>query len=477
MSMSKVLTSLPVGERVGIAFSGGLDTSVAVAWMREKGAVPCTYTADLGQPDEPDVEAIPSRAIEYGAEISRLVDCRAALVEEGLVALQCGAFHIRSGGKAYFNTTPLGRAVTGTLLVRAMMQDGVDIWGDGSTYKGNDIERFYRYGLMANPRLRIYKPWLDRDFVGELGGRSEMSEWLLARDLPYRASAEKAYSTDANIWGATHEAKVLEELSAGIPTVEPIMGVAFWKEDVEIATEDVTVRFQQGRPVALNGAEFTDAVALVLEANAIGGRHGLGMSDQIENRIIEAKSRGIYEAPGMALLHIAYERLLNAIHNEDTIANYHNEGRRLGRLMYEGRWLDPQSLMLRESIVKWVASAVTGEVTLRLRRGDDYTIMNTTGPALSYQAEKLSMERVGDAAFGPEDRIGQLTMRNLDIADSRARLEQYAHLGIVGGSTASLVGDLTSGEAAEITAGGAHTDLDAATDAANDASAFDLGTD
>ena len=477
MSMSKVLTSLPVGERVGIAFSGGLDTSVAVAWMREKGAVPCTYTADLGQPDEPDVEAIPSRAIEYGAEISRLVDCRAALVEEGLVALQCGAFHIRSGGKAYFNTTPLGRAVTGTLLVRAMMQDGVDIWGDGSTYKGNDIERFYRYGLMANPRLRIYKPWLDRDFVGELGGRSEMSEWLLARDLPYRASAEKAYSTDANIWGATHEAKVLEELSAGITTVEPIMGVAFWKEDVEIATEDVTVRFEEGRPVALNGAEFTDAVALVLEANAIGGRHGLGMSDQIENRIIEAKSRGIYEAPGMALLHIAYERLLNAIHNEDTIANYHNEGRRLGRLMYEGRWLDPQSLMLRESIVKWVASAVTGEVTLRLRRGDDYTIMNTTGPALSYQAEKLSMERVGDAAFGPEDRIGQLTMRNLDIADSRARLEQYAHLGIVGGSTASLVGDLTSGEAAEITAGGAHTDLDAATDAANDASAFDLGTD
>ncbi|THG33808.1 argininosuccinate synthase [Glaciibacter flavus] len=475
--MSKVLTSLPVGERVGIAFSGGLDTSVAVAWMREKGAVPCTYTADLGQPDEPDVEAVPSRAIEYGAEISRLVDCRAALVEEGLVALQCGAFHIRSGGKAYFNTTPLGRAVTGTLLVRAMMQDGVDIWGDGSTYKGNDIERFYRYGLMANPRLRIYKPWLDRDFVGELGGRSEMSEWLLARDLPYRASAEKAYSTDANIWGATHEAKVLEELSAGITTVEPIMGVAFWKEDVEIATEDVTVRFEEGRPVALNGAEFTDAVALVLEANAIGGRHGLGMSDQIENRIIEAKSRGIYEAPGMALLHIAYERLLNAIHNEDTIANYHNEGRRLGRLMYEGRWLDPQSLMLRESIVKWVASAVTGEVTLRLRRGDDYTIMNTTGPALSYQAEKLSMERVGDAAFGPEDRIGQLTMRNLDIADSRARLEQYAHLGIVGGSTASLVGDLTSGEAAEITAGGAHTDLDAATDAANDASAFDLGTD
>ncbi|WP_350348646.1 argininosuccinate synthase [Agromyces sp. G08B096] len=475
--MSKVLTSLPVGERVGIAFSGGLDTSVAVAWMREKGAVPCTYTADLGQPDEPDVEAVPGRALEYGAELSRLVDCRAALVEEGLVALQCGAFHIRSGGKTYFNTTPLGRAVTGTLLVRAMMDDGVDIWGDGSTYKGNDIERFYRYGLMANPRLRIYKPWLDQDFVTELGGRQEMSEWLQQRDLPYRASAEKAYSTDANIWGATHEAKVLEELHAGITTVEPIMGVAFWRDDVEIAAEDVSVRFEQGRPVALNGVEYDDAVELVLEANRIGGRHGLGMSDQIENRIIEAKSRGIYEAPGMALLHITYERLLNAIHNEDTIANYHQEGRRLGRLMYEGRWLDPQSLMLRESIQRWVGSAVTGEVTLRLRRGDDYTILNTEGPAFSYQPEKLSMERVGDAAFGPEDRIGQLTMRNLDIADSRARLEQYAHLGIVGGATAALVGDLTEGQSAAIAAGPAETDLEAATDAALEAAAFDLGTD
>ena len=365
--MSKVLTSLPAGERVGIAFSGGLDTSVAVAWMREKGAVPCTYTGDLGQPDEPDVEAVPGRAIEYGAEISRLVDCKTALVEEGLVALQCGAFHIRSGGKTYFNTTPLGRAVTGTLLVRAMMEDGVDIWGDGSTYKGNDIERFYRYGLMANPRLRIYKPWLDADFVTELGGRTEMSEWLQARDLPYRASVEKAYSTDANIWGATHEAKKLEDLDAGVTIVDPIMGVRFWDEDVAIAAEDVTVRFEQGRPVALNGVEYANPVDLVLEANAIGGRHGLGMSDQIENRIIEAKSRGIYEAPGMALLHITYERLLNAIHNEDTVANYHNEGRRLGRLMYEGRWLDPQSLMLRESIVRWVGSAVTGEVTLRGR--------------------------------------------------------------------------------------------------------------
>jgi argininosuccinate synthase len=475
--MSKVLTSLPAGERVGIAFSGGLDTSVAVAWMRERGAVPCTYTADLGQPDEPDVEAVPGRALEYGAEISRLVDVKTSLVEEGLVALQCGAFHIRSGGKTYFNTTPLGRAVTGTLLVRAMMEDGVDIWGDGSTYKGNDIERFYRYGLLANPRLRIYKPWLDSAFVTELGGRTEMSEWMQARDLPYRASVEKAYSTDANIWGATHEAKKLEDLDAGITLVEPIMGVRFWDESVAIEAEDVTVRFVEGRPVALNGVEFDDPVELVLEANRIGGRHGLGMSDQIENRIIEAKSRGIYEAPGMALLHITYERLLNAIHNEDTVASYHNEGRRLGRLMYEGRWLDPQSLMLRESIVKWVASAVTGEVTLRLRRGDDYTILNTEGPALSYHPDKLSMERVGDQAFGPEDRIGQLTMRNLDIADSRARLEQYAALGIVGGATAQLVGEIAAGQAAQILAGEAETDLDAATDAANEAAAFDLGTD
>jgi argininosuccinate synthase len=475
--MSKVLTSLPVGERVGIAFSGGLDTSVAVAWMRENGAVPCTYTADLGQPDEPDVEAVPDRAKEYGAEIARLVDCRAALVEEGLVALACGAFHIRSGGKTYFNTTPLGRAVTGTLLVRAMKEDDVEIWGDGSTYKGNDIERFYRYGLLANPRLRIYKPWLDEAFVTQLGGRAEMSEWLVERGFPYRASAEKAYSTDANIWGATHEAKLLEQLDAGIEIVEPIMGVPFWRDEVEIEREDVTVTFEAGRPVALNGVEYTDPVDLVLEANAIGGRHGLGMSDQIENRIIEAKSRGIYEAPGMALLHIAYERLLNAIHNEDTVANYHLEGRRLGRLMYEGRWLDPQSLMLRESIQRWVGSAVTGEVTLRLRRGDDYTILDTRGPSLSYQAEKLSMERVGDAAFGPLDRIGQLTMRNLDIADTRQRLEQYARAGIVGGATAQLVGDLEQGESSRILAGEVESALEAATDAANEAAAFDLGTD
>ncbi|RZT64341.1 argininosuccinate synthase [Microcella alkaliphila] len=475
--MSKVLTSLPVGERVGIAFSGGLDTSVAVAWMRDKGAVPCTYTGDLGQYDEPDIAAVPGRASEYGAEISRLVDAKAALVEEGLVALQCGAFHIRSGGKAYFNTTPLGRAVTGTMLVQAMKEDGVEIWGDGSTYKGNDIERFYRYGLLANPRLRIYKPWLDEAFVSELGGRQEMSEWLVAHGFPYRDSAEKAYSTDANIWGATHEAKTLEHLDVSLETVEPIMGVRFWDENVAIATEDVRITFDAGRPVAINGVEYGDAVALVRAANEIGGRHGLGMSDQIENRIIEAKSRGIYEAPGMALLHIAYERLLNGIHNEDTIANYHAEGRRLGRLMYEGRWLDPQSLMLRESIQRWVGSAVTGEVTVRLRRGDDYTILDTTGPTLSYAAEKLSMERVGDAAFGPTDRIGQLTMRNLDIADSRSRLEQYAAHGIIGGPTAELVGRMTAGEAEAITAAsGGEQDVDAF-DIAGEGAAFDAGTD
>ena len=440
--MSKVLASLPVGERVGIAFSGGLDTSVAVAWMRAKGAIPCTYTADLGQYDEPDIDSVPDRAKEYGAEISRLVDCKTPLVEEGLAALACGAFHIRSGGKQYFNTTPLGRAVTGTLLVRAMLLDKVEIWGDGSTYKGNDIERFYRYGLLANPNLRIYKPWLDADFVRELGGRKEMSEWLVANKLPYRDSTEKAYSTDANILGATHEAKNLENLDASIEIVSPIMGVKFWDASVAIASEDVKIQFVQGRPVAINGKDFTDVVALMNEANAIGGRHGLGMADQIENRIIEAKSRGIYEAPGMALLFIAYERLLSAIHNEDTIANYHAEGRRLGRLLYEGRWLDPQSLMLRESLTRWVASAITGEVTLRLRRGDDYSVINTTGPALSYHPDKLSMERTEDAAFGPTDRIGQLTMRNLDIADTRAKLEMYRDQGQLGGGDFNLIKEL-----------------------------------
>ncbi len=448
--MSKVLSSLPVGERIGLAFSGGLDTSVAVAWMRDKGAIPYTYTADIGQYDEPDIGSVPGRAMAYGAEASRLVDCRAALVEEGLAAIACGAFHIRSGGRQYFNTTPLGRAVTGTLLVRAMLEDGVGIWGDGSTYKGNDIERFYRYGLLANPDLRIYKPWLDEQFVAELGGRAEMSQWLAEHDLPYRDSTEKAYSTDANIWGATHEAKTLEHLNVSLEIVEPIMGVRFWDPSVVIDTEDVTIRFDQGRPVAINGTTFDDAVALVDEANAISGRHGLGMADQIENRIIEAKSRGIYEAPGMALLFIAYERLVSAIHNEDTIANYHAEGRRLGRLLYEGRWLDPQALMLRESLQRWVASAITGEVVLRLRRGDDYSIMDTRGPALSYHPDKLSMERVEDAAFGPNDRIGQLTMRNLDIADTRTKLEMYAGQGVLLGGQADLMGHLEPGGAAAI---------------------------
>ncbi|PRB72169.1 argininosuccinate synthase [Arthrobacter sp. MYb213] len=475
--MSKVLTSLPVGERVGIAFSGGLDTSVAVAWMRDKGAIPYTYTGDLGQYDEPDIDAVPDRALEYGAEASRLVDCKPALVEEGLAALACGAFHIRSGGKAYFNTTPLGRAVTGTLLVRAMREDGVDVWGDGSTYKGNDIERFYRYGLMANPKLRIYKPWLDPAFVAQLGGRSEMSEWLQEHGFPYRDSAEKAYSTDANIWGATHEAKTLELLDTSLEAVEPIMGVKYWDESVEVKSEDVSVTFSAGRPVAINGKEFTDPVALVNEANIIGGRHGLGMSDQIENRIIEAKSRGIYEAPAMALLHIAYERLVNAIHNEDTVASYHNEGRRLGRLMYEGRWLDPQALMLRESLQRWVGSAISGTVTVRLRRGDDYTILNTEGENLSYHPDKLSMERVGDAAFGPLDRIGQLTMRNLDIADSRGRLEQYAGMGLVGGSTAKLVGALENGGANDIVDASPVDESGLATDRAIESAAFDSGTD
>ncbi len=424
--MSKVLTSLPTGQRVGIAFSGGLDTSVAVAWMRAKGAIPCTYTADIGQYDEPDIHGVPDRALLYGAEIARAVDCRHQLVEEGLAAIACGAFHIRSGGRAYFNTTPLGRAVTGTMLVRAMHEDDVDIWGDGSTFKGNDIERFYRYGLLANPELLIYKPWLDAAFVDELGGRAEMSQWLTEHELPYRDSKEKAYSTDANIWGATHEAKTLEHLDVSLESITPIMGVKFWDPAVVIEPEDVTIRFEQGRPVAINGKHYDDAVELVHEANAIGGRHGLGMSDQIENRVIEAKSRGIYEAPAMGLLWIAYERLLNAVHNEDTIASYHAEGRRLGRLLYEGRWLDPQALMLRESIQRWIASVVTGDVTLRLRRGEDYTILRTSGENFSYHPDKLSMERTEHAAFGPTDRIGQLTMRNLDIADSRAKLELYA---------------------------------------------------
>jgi argininosuccinate synthase len=471
--VSKVLTALPTGERVGIAFSGGLDTSVAVAWMREKGAVPCTYTADLGQYDEPDIDGVPDRALAYGAELSRAVDCKTQLVEEGLAAIACGAFHLRSGGRAYFNTTPLGRAVTGTLLVRAMHEDGVDIWGDGSTFKGNDIERFYRYGLLANPALRIYKPWLDADFVTELGGRTEMSQWLTERDLPYRDSKEKAYSTDANILGATHEAKTLEHLDVSLETIEPIMGVRFWDPSVSIETEDVVVGFEAGRPVSINGKRYDDPVALMMEANTIGGRHGLGMSDQLENRVIEAKSRGIYEAPGMALLWTAYERLLNAIHNEETLATYHAEGRRLGRLLYEGRWLDPQALMARESVQRWVATLVNGEVTLRLRRGEDYSILRTEGSGFSYHPDRLSMERTEHAAFGPVDRIGQLTMRNLDIADSRTKLELYAALDRF--PDGNLVGTLEPG-GADLIASNPHAEGDE-DELALDNAAMEFGTD
>jgi len=472
--VTKVLSHVPVGERVGIAFSGGLDTSVAVAWMAERGAVPCAYTADLGQYDEADVATIPGRAREYGAELARLVDCRQLLVEEGLVALMCGAFHVRSAGRAYFNTTPLGRAVTGTLLVQAMREDGVSIWGDGSTFKGNDIERFYRYGLLANPKLRIYKPWLDPDFVKELGGRTEMSQWMEQRDLPYRASAERAYSTDANILGATHEAKRLEHLDESMELVEPIMGVRFWDPAVPIATEEVSLRFAEGRPVAINGAWFDDVVELMHQANRIGGRHGLGMSDQIENRIIEAKSRGVYEAPGLALLHIGYERLVNAIHNEDTIESYRDAGRRLGKLLYHGRWLDPQALMLRESLQRWVGCAVTGEVRLRLRRGEDYTVVSTSGPKLSYQPGRLSMERTEDAAFGPMERIGQLTVRNLDIADSRQKLELYAGRGLLSGEGHALVGTLEPGGAEPIEHIGSASDTG---DERLDAAAMEVGTD
>ncbi|MCA6218290.1 argininosuccinate synthase [Ideonella sp. B7] len=433
-----ILQQLPAGERVGIAFSGGLDTSAAVHWMRSKGAIPCAYTANLGQPDESDYEEIPRKAKAYGAEIARLIDCRAQLVAEGIAAIQSGAFHISTGGATYFNTTPLGRAVTGTMLVAAMKEDGVHIWGDGSTYKGNDIERFYRYGLLVNPSLKIYKPWLDQRFIDELGGRKEMSEYLIANGFDYKMSVEKAYSTDSNMLGATHEAKDLEFLNAGMHIVKPIMGVAFWKPEVEVKAETVTVRFEEGVPVALNGQTFASQVALFEEANRIGGRHGLGMCDQIENRIIEAKSRGIYEAPGMALLHIAYERLVTGIHNEDSIEQYRMNGRKLGRLLYQGRWFDPQCMMLRESAQRWIACAVTGEVTLELRRGNDYTIMNTESPNLTYKPERLSMEKVENAAFTPADRIGQLTMRNLDIADTRDKLGVYSAAGLLGRPDSSI---------------------------------------
>ncbi len=433
--MSHILQQVPAGRKVGIAFSGGLDTSAALHWMRAKGAVPYAYTANLGQPDEPDYDDIPRRALEYGAERARLVDCRVQLVAEGLAALQAGAFHISTAGVPYFNTTPIGRAVTGTMLVVAMKDDDVHIWGDGSTFKGNDIERFYRYGLLANPNLQIYKPWLDQQFIDELGGRAEMSAYMQRAGLAYRMSAEKAYSTDSNMLGATHEAKDLERLDRGITIVEPIMGVAFWRDEVRIARETVTVGFDEGWPVALNGRTFGSAVDLVREANAIGGRHGLGMSDQIENRIIEAKSRGIYEAPGLALLHVAYERLVTAIHNEDTIEQYRGNGRRLGRLLYQGRWFDPQALMLREQAERWVARSITGAVTIELRRGNDYSILDTVGPNLTYTPERLTMEK-GDSAFSPQDRIGQLTMRNLDIEDTRAKLVDYGRRGLLVPGTA-----------------------------------------
>ena len=428
--MSTILQRVPAGQKVGIAFSGGLDTSAALHWMRAKGAIPYAYTANLGQPDEPDYDEIPRKAMLYGAEKARLVDCRAQLVFEGFAALQSGAFHITTAGVPYFNTTPIGRAVTGTMLVVAMREDDVNIWGDGSTFKGNDIERFYRYGLLANPDLKIYKPWLDQQFIDELGGRKEMSEYMQANGLAYKMSVEKAYSTDSNILGATHEAKDLEFLNKGVKIVEPIMGVAFWRDDVLIKPETVVIRFEEGTPVAINGVEYKDPVALLTEANKIGGRHGLGMSDQIENRIIEAKSRGIYEAPGMALLYIGYERLVTAIHNEDTIEQYREQGRRLGRLLYQGRWFDSQALMLRETAQRWVARAVTGEVTLELRRGNDYSLLDTTSPNVTYKPERLTMEK-GEAFFTPQDRIGQLTMRNLDITDTREKLQTYVKTGLI----------------------------------------------
>jgi argininosuccinate synthase len=444
--MANILQHLPVGEKVGIAFSGGLDTSAALHWMRGKGAIPYAYTANLGQPDEPDYDEIPRRALQYGAEHARLIDCREQLVAEGLAVLQCGAFHISTAGVAYFNTTPIGRAVTGTMLVAAMKEEHVNIWGDGSTFKGNDIERFYRYGLLANPDLRIYKPWLDQAFIEELGGRAEMSEYLRRAGIEYHMSAEKAYSTDSNILGATHEAKDLERLDSSIRIVEPIMGVASWRDDVAVKREEISVRFDEGHPVALNGIVYKDAVQLIMEANRIGGRHGLGMSDQIENRIIEAKSRGIYEAPGMALLFIAYERLLTGIHNEDTIEQYRDNGRRLGRLLYQGRWFDPQSMMLRETAQRWVARAITGEVTLELRRGNDYSILDTTSPNLTYKPERLTMEK-GESVFSPQDRIGQLTMRNLDIVDTRDKLLTYMKAGLLSsGSGTALPQLVESGE-------------------------------
>jgi argininosuccinate synthase len=347
------------------------------------------------------------------------------MVREGIVAIQCGAFHLSSGGKKYFNTTPLGRAVTTTAIIRAMREDGVDVFGDGSTHKGNDIQRFYRYGVLVNPALKIYKPWLDRAFVERFGGRKEMSEYLNEIGMPYKMGVEKAYSTDANVLGATHEAKDLERLDTSMKIVQPIMGVAPWDASAKISPEEIAIEFDKGLPVALNGKRFSSTFELFVEANKIGGRHGLGMSDQIENRVIDAKSRGIYEAPGMALLHIAYERLLAAVHNESTTDLYFTLGRRLGRLLYEGKWYDPESLLLKDALTRWIAVGVTGTVRLELRRGDDYTILDTRAECSAYDPDKLSMEKT-ESAFTPEDRIGALEMQSLAVTDNRALLLHVA---------------------------------------------------
>jgi argininosuccinate synthase len=444
--MSRIYRTLPpAGTRLGIAFSGGLDTRCAVAWLAKNGMKVYAYTADLAQPDEKDPASIPAVALEHGAVVARLVDCRESLAREGLIAIQCGAFHLSTGGKKYFNTTPLGRAVTTTAIIRAMREDDVHVFGDGSTHKGNDIQRFYRYGILTNPALRIYKPWLDQKFVDAFGGRKEMSEYLAGVGLPYTMSAEKAYSTDANMLGATHEAKDLEHLDKGMLIVEPIMGAAPYRAESHIAKESVRVTFERGVPVALGGQRFESLAALFLEANRIGGRHGLGMSDQIENRVIDAKSRGVYEAPGMALLHIVYERLLSAIHNENTLDLYFTLGRRLGRVLYEGKWFDPEAMLLKDAFTRWVAPSVSGEVTLELRRGDDYTILDTSAEYMSYDPDKLSMEKVQDAAFAPADRIGALELQNLSVTDNRNLLVHHlaslARLGAASDVLPELLGE------------------------------------
>lgn len=419
--MPRILKSLPEPEtRIAIAYSGGLDTRTAVAWMNEKGLKVHCYTADLAQPDETDLDTIPEGALAHGAHRARLLDCREALAREGITALQCGAFHIQSGGQKYFNTTPLGRAVTTLSIVRAMKGDKVNIFGDGSTHRGNDIQRFFRYGILMNPDLQIYKPWLDNAFVQEFGGRKEMSEYLQKIGKPYKASTEKAYSTDSNMLGATHEAKDLEYLDRSMYIVDPIMGVPFWKAETSIDTETVEIEFHRGTPVKINGESLNPA-ELILKANEVGGRHGLGMTDQIENRVIEAKSRGIYEAPGMALIHIAYERLLSAVHNENTLDLYFNLGRKLGRILYEGRWYDNEAMLLKSSLSGWIASTVSGTVTLEMRRGNDYSIVRTDPEFATYNPESLSMEKT-ESQFTPEDRIGQLEVQSLSVMDSRALL-------------------------------------------------------